>query len=236
MSAIWQATIQGCRAKCVILGVLRVADITKRCLRHPRNRAFWPLHIWRVHDAPVTDSDRETIGRCSVLVLVMMLLIGLLAGVWGLLMCFFPARWDKLTEAIGVASRWTEPSPRRLHPLLRFGNRIGGLVILAVGCWFAYMAASEIYLVLTGRAANYRMPPASETLSSTPAPGITALSFLVVAAGILMAVFPAKALAVFGHIWPAGRSVTPSAAPKVTLVLRLCGVFFAALALMSLIH
>jgi hypothetical protein len=135
--------------------------------------------------------------------------------------------------------RWSldpEPSPKRLHPLLRFGNRIGGLAILAVGCWFAYMAASEIYLVLTGRATTHTLPPASGTLPNTPAPGITALSIFVVVAGILMAVFPAKALAVFGHVWPAGRSVTPSAAPKVMLVLRLCGVFFAVLAFMSLFH
>lgn len=34
-----------------------------------------------------------------MLILIMMLLIGLFAGVWGLLMCFFPTRWDKLTEA-----------------------------------------------------------------------------------------------------------------------------------------
>jgi hypothetical protein len=171
-----------------------------------------------------------------MLMLLMMLLIGLFAGVWGFLMCFFPARWDKLTEAISFAGRWTEPSPKRLHPLLRFGNRIGGLAILAVGCWFAYMAASEIYLALTGRATTLTLPPTSGTLPNTPTPGITALSIFVVIAGILMAVFPAKALAVFEHVWPAGRSVTPSAAPKVMLVLRLCGVFFAVLAFMSLFH
>lgn len=171
-----------------------------------------------------------------MLILVMMLLIGLFAGVWGFLMCFFPARWYKFTEAMSFAGRWTEPSPKRLHPLLRFGNRIGGLAILAVGCWFAYMAGSEIYLVLTGRATTHTLPPTSGTLPNTPAPGITALSIFVVVAGILMAVFPAKALAVFGHVWPAGRSVTPSAAPKVMLVLRLCGVFFAVLAFMSLFH
>lgn len=171
-----------------------------------------------------------------MLILVMMLLIGLFAGVWGFLMCFFPARWDKLTETMSFAGRWTEPSAKRLHPLLRFGNRIGGLAILAVGCWFAYMAGSEIYLVLTGRATTHTLPPTSGTLPNTPAPGITALSIFVVVAGILIAVFPAKALAVFGQVWPAGRSVTPSAAPKVMLVLRLCGVFFAVLAFMSLFH
>ncbi len=38
-------------------------------------------------------------------ILVLMLLIGLFAGVWGFLMCFFPARWDKLTEAMSFAGR-----------------------------------------------------------------------------------------------------------------------------------
>ena len=169
-------------------------------------------------------------------ILVLMLLIGLFAGVWGLMACFFPERWDRLTETISFADRWSEAGPRRRHPLLRVGQFVGGLVTCAVGCWFAYMAASEIYLVLTGRATTHTLPPASGTLPNTPAPGITALSIFVVVAGILMAVFPAKALAVFGHVWPAGRSVTPSAAPKVMLVLRLCGVFFAVLAFMSLFH
>jgi hypothetical protein len=67
-------------------------------------------------------------------ILVMMQLIGLFAGVWGFLMCFFPARSDKLTEAVSFAGRWTESSPKRLHPLIRFGNRASGLVIFAVGC------------------------------------------------------------------------------------------------------
>jgi hypothetical protein len=46
-----------------------------------------------------------------MLILVMMLLIGLVAGAWGFMMCFLPARWDRLTEAMSFASRWTEPSP-----------------------------------------------------------------------------------------------------------------------------
>jgi len=171
-----------------------------------------------------------------MLILVMMLLIGLFAGVWGFLMCFFPARWDKLTEAISFAGRWTEPSPKRLHPLLRLGNRIAGLPILAVGCWFAYMAASEIYLVLTGRATTHTLTPRSGTRRNTPTPEITAFSVLVIVVGILMAVFPAKALAVFERVWPTGRSVTPSAAPKVILFLRLFGVLFAFLAFMSLVR
>ncbi len=171
-----------------------------------------------------------------MLILVMMLLIGLLAGFWGSLMCFFPARWEKLTELVSFAPRWTAPSRKRPRPLLRFGNRIAGLVILAVGCWFAYMASSEIYLVLTGRATIHALRPTSGTLHNTPAPSITALSIFVIAAGVLMAVFPAKAVTVFERVWPAGRSITPSAAPNVVLFVRLCGVFFAFAAFMSLIH
>jgi len=171
-----------------------------------------------------------------MLILVMMLLIGLFAGVWGFLMCFFPARWDKLTEAISLAGRWTEPSSKRLHSLLRFGNRIGGLAILAVGCWFAYMAASEIYLVLTGRATIHTLPATSETLPSTPTLGITVFSVVVIVAGILLAVFPAKALAAFERVWLVRRLVTPSATPKLMLFVRLSGAFFAFLALMSLLH
>ncbi len=171
-----------------------------------------------------------------MLLLIMMLLMGLAASVWGFMMCFLPAQWDRLTEAMSCAGRWTEPSLKRPNPFIRFINRIAGLVILAVGCWFVYMGASEIYLVLAGRATRHMMHPVSGVLPSSPTPGITALSIFVVVAGILMAVFPAKALAVFGHVWPAGRSVTPSAAPKVMLALRLCGVFFAVLAFMSLFH
>ena len=169
-------------------------------------------------------------------ILVMMLLIGLAAGVWGFMMCFTPARWERLTETVSFAGRWTEPSPKRLHPFIRFGNRVSGLVIFAVGCWFAYVAASKIYLVLTGRVVIHTADPVSGTFPNSPTPALTALSIFVIAAGILMAVFPAKAVAVFEHVWPAGRSVAPSAAPKVMLFVRLSGAFFAILALMSLLH
>jgi hypothetical protein len=169
-------------------------------------------------------------------ILVMMLLIGLVAGVWGFMMCFIPARWERLTEAMSFAGRWTEPSPKRLHPFIRFGNRVAGLVIFAVGCWFAYVAASKIYLVLMGRAVIHRTDPVSGVLPTPPTPALTALSIFVIVAGILMAVFPAKAVTVFERVWPAGRSVAPSAAPKVMLFVRLSGVFFAFLALMSLLH
>jgi len=87
-----------------------------------------------------------------MLILVMMLLIGLSAGVWGFMMCFLPARWDRLTEAMTFAGRWAVPAPKRLRPLIQLGNRVAGLMILAAGCWFAYVAASEIYLVLAGHA------------------------------------------------------------------------------------
>jgi len=173
-------------------------------------------------------------------ILVLMLLIGISAGIWGFMACFLPAQWNRLTEKISFADHWSEASPKRQHPLIRLvmrlGQSAGGLVICAVGCWFAYLAASGIYRVLTGRATIHTAPPVAGALPNTPMPGVTALSVFVIVAGILMAAFPAKALAVFERVWPAGRSVTPSAAPKVMLFVRLCGVFFAFLALMSLLH
>jgi hypothetical protein len=84
-----------------------------------------------------------------MLILLGMLLIGLFAGIWGFLMCFFPAQWDRLTEAIGGPTpRWMYPGPRPLAPIIKLGNRAGGLVICIVGCGFTYIAASEIYRLL----------------------------------------------------------------------------------------
>ncbi len=169
-----------------------------------------------------------------MLILVMMLVMGLAAGVWGFMMCVLPARWDKLTGSIGVANRWTEGDPMRLHPLMRFGNRVAGLAIFVVGCWFAYVAASRIYLVLAGHATT-RMAQVGGSISSSPTPALNALSLLIIAVGVFMAVFPGKAVVVFQCFWPVGRTVKPSAAPRVMLFVRLAGVFFAFLAVMSLI-
>ena len=83
-------------------------------------------------------------------ILVMMLLIGLAAGVWGFMMCFLPTRWENLTEAIGGPTpRWMYPGPKRLAPIIKLGSRAAGMVICIVGCWFAYVAASWIYRFLT---------------------------------------------------------------------------------------
>ncbi len=171
-----------------------------------------------------------------MLLLIGMLLIGLTASVWGFMACFLPSRWEKLTETMSLADRWAEAGPRRLNPLVRLGNRAAGLVILVVGCLFAYMAASELYLVLTGRATSHATPSRSGVLRNSPMPGLTALSVFVTVAGILIALFPRKALEVFGRVWPAAQSVTQSAAPKVMLFVRLAAVFFALLAIMSLMR
>ena len=144
-----------------------------------------------------------------MLILVMMLLVGLFAAVWGFMACFLPEQWDRLTESISFADRWSEAGPRSRHPLMRVGQFAGGLVTCAVGCWFAYIAASEIYLVLSGRATTHALPPTSGTLPNTSTPGITALSVFMIVAGVLMAVFPGKAVAVFERVWPTGRTVTP---------------------------
>ena len=163
----------------------------------------------------------------SMLILVLMLLIGIFAAIWGFMACFLPVQWDRLTQKISFAENWSEASPKRQHPVfrlvMRLGQSAGGLVICAVGCWFAYLAASGIYRVLAGRATTHTAPPVAGALSNSPTPALNALSAFVIIAGVLMAVFPAKAVAVFEHIWPAGRSVAPSAAPKVMLFVRLSG-------------
>lgn len=173
-------------------------------------------------------------------ILVLMLLIGILAAIWGFMACFLPVQWGRLTQRISFAEHWSEASPKRQHPVIRLvmrlGQSAGGLVICAVGCWFAYLAASGIYRVLTGRATTHTAPSVAGALRNTPTPALNALSAFVIVAGVVMAVFPAKAVAVFEYVWPAGRSVAPSAAPKVMLFVRLCGLFFAFLALMSLLH
>lgn len=174
------------------------------------------------------------------LLLFLMLLIGGLATFWGFVACFFPARWDRFTERISFADRWAEAAPRRQHPFVRFvlrlGQRMAGFATCAVGCWFVYIAASEMYRALTGRARSHLAPLASETVPQTPATGATALAVFLMVAGILMAVFPAKAVAVFESVWPAGRSVRPSSAPKIMVFVRIAGVFFALLAIMSLVN
>lgn len=170
-----------------------------------------------------------------MLILTMMLLVGLAAAVWGFIMCFLPVRWDRLTEKMSFARRWTEQSAKRSHPLVGFGHRVAGLAIFGVGCWFAYVAASEIYLVFTGRAVNHINSVGGTSANSTT-PALVLLSVFVAVAGTLMAVFPAKAVAVFESVWPAGRSVRPSSAPKIMVFVRIAGVFFALLAIMSLVN
>ncbi len=86
-----------------------------------------------------------------MLILLGMLLIGLFAGAWGFTMCFFPAQWDRLTEAIGGPTpRWMYPGSKRLAPIIKLGSRLASLVICMVGCWFAFIAASGIYRFLRG--------------------------------------------------------------------------------------
>jgi len=171
-----------------------------------------------------------------MLLLTCMLVIGLLAAIWGFMACFLPAQWDRLTEKMSFADHWSEASPKRLHPIIRFGNRLAGLVIFCGGCWFVYVAISKIYLVLTGRAAMHTAAPTSGALPNSSTPALNALPVFMIVAGIVMIIFPGKAVAVFGRFWPAGRSVKPSAAPKVMLFVRLFGAGLTLLAIMSLIH
>jgi len=80
-----------------------------------------------------------------MLILLMMLVVGLLAGIWGFMMCFLPARWLRVTEFIGGPTpRWMYPGPQVLAPIVKLASRAAGMVICIVGGWFAYVAASQI--------------------------------------------------------------------------------------------
>jgi hypothetical protein len=171
-----------------------------------------------------------------MLILVLMLLIGLFAGVWGFMMCFLPQRWDRLTETISFADRWTVPSPKRLHPIIRLGHRAVGIVICIVGCWFAYVAASRIYVVVTGRAALHTLAPLNRNLASSPTTIGNVFSLLMIVAGAIIALVPAKAVMVCESVWPAGRSLKSSAAPKIILLVRLMGAILVLLAIMFLMR
>lgn len=81
-----------------------------------------------------------------MLILLMMLLMGLFAGIWGFMMCVLPARWDRLTEALGGPTpRWMYPGPKPLAPITKLVSRAAGMVICIVGGWFTYVGASGIY-------------------------------------------------------------------------------------------
>ena len=81
-----------------------------------------------------------------MLILSAMLLLGLLAAAWGFMMCFLPARWDRLTEAIGgPIPRWMYPGPKGVARIVRLVTCAAGFVICIVGIWFSYSAAFEIY-------------------------------------------------------------------------------------------
>gem|GEM_PF-6465754 len=84
-----------------------------------------------------------------MLILLGTLLTGLFGGIWGFVMCFLPARWDRLTTAIGGPTpQWMYPGPKGLAPIIKLGSRAAGMVICVVGCWFTYIAAAGIFRFL----------------------------------------------------------------------------------------
>src|SRR5437763_3897508 len=103
-----------------------------------------------------------------MMILVTMFLLGLFGAIWGFMACFMPAQWDRLTEVVSFADRWSVPSPKRRHPLMSAGQCAGGLVICVVGCWFAYLGGSGIYRVLAGRALIHAGTQLTRSLPCSP--------------------------------------------------------------------
>ena len=55
-----------------------------------------------------------------MLMFVAMLLLGLLAVIWGFLMSFLPSKWDRLTGLISIADFKSEPVHR--HLIVKIGR------------------------------------------------------------------------------------------------------------------
>jgi len=171
-----------------------------------------------------------------MLILTSMLLIGLLAAAWGFLVCFLPARWDRLNEVISFADTWTVPSPKRSNLIARLCSRAVGFVIFAAGCWFSYEAGSEMCRVLTRQDSMHPIAPLGASSTALASPVLTTFLVFMITLGVLMAIFPTKAMKIFERVWPVGRSIRPSAAPKISLFLRFFGGVLAFMAVMSLMH
>jgi len=90
--------------------------------------------------------------------LIMMMLLGSFGALWGFLACFFPRRWHRLVEFLSFGADWSALSspPRFLIKPFNALSRAAGFIIFLVGCWFVYIAASSMYLQLTGRTAIHR--------------------------------------------------------------------------------
>lgn len=170
-----------------------------------------------------------------MLILAMALLMGLLVGAWGFLACFFPERWERLTAVMGFIADWTPPPVGGAHRAMRFVRRAVGFVFFVVGCGFAYVGASGIFLVLAKRATIRPASAVGGGIASSSTLPLTLLSAFVLVAGVLMAAVPEKAVRVWAFAFPPWRSLSPVQAQRVRLFTRLCGLLFALLATMSLV-
>lgn len=172
-----------------------------------------------------------------MLLLSLMLLLGFAAAVWGFLMCFAPARWTRLTE-FADSSNSTQAAGQ--HPtvrnVIRVGNCVAGLAIFAVGCWFSYVAASEIYLVFTGKTTLHPYAPRDLHRQGSTPPQLVFLSVFVALVGAAMAVSPIHVLRVLDYIRFSGHSMERSVTPIVRICLRIFGIALIVLATMSLMQ
>ena len=81
------------------------------------------------------------------LLIMMMLLLGSFAALWGFLACFYPARFRRLVDLLSFGADWSALSspPKFLAKIVSGLSRAAGFIIFLVGCWFVYMATSLIY-------------------------------------------------------------------------------------------
>jgi len=89
-----------------------------------------------------------------MLLLIMMLLLGSFAALWGFLACFSPAKFRRLVSFLSFDADWSALSspPKFLTKTVHGLNRAAGFIIFLAGLWFVYMAASLISANIASRA------------------------------------------------------------------------------------
>jgi uncharacterized membrane protein len=162
-----------------------------------------------------------------MLMLLGMLLLGLVVAIWGGLMSFWPERWNALTEAIAFANAWTEPSPKRLHWVIKMGNRLAGMVIFLAGAWFTFVASSRIYSAMKRGGSH-------PSYSASHPTAVVVLSVFVILLGGFMTLFPTRTIKSMNLVWPAHRSIRPEYQRGVALFIRIFGFLVGVLGIMSL--
>lgn len=171
-----------------------------------------------------------------MIIALVVVVVGTIAACSGFVACFTPELWEWLRRKIDLTENGREPGVQVSDGVRTFGSRVSGFVIFSVGCWLAYVGGSTTYRLVTGQATFHALSRTAETPSTKGIPpALNALAVVVTIAGLLMAVFPSRALPLIVHLWPGGKTMPPNTNPTIKILVRSAGVFFAFVAFKFLV-